>query len=68
MVLHESNPGFPLISPSYLMAVNFTAFDLAAYIYKNVLMEHYVAIFEFQLGPLMIFISLDWLLQHGKFR
>ena len=50
------------------MAVNFTAFDLAAYIYKNVLMEHYVAIFEFQLGPLMIFISLDWLLQHGKFR
>jgi len=32
MVLHESNPGFPLILPSYLMAVNFTAFELAAYI------------------------------------
>jgi len=32
MVLHESNPGFPLILPRYLMAVNFTAFDLAAYI------------------------------------
>jgi len=31
-VLHESNPGFPLILPRYLMAVNFTAFDLAAYI------------------------------------
>jgi len=30
-VLHESNPGFPLILPRYLMAVNFTAFDLAAY-------------------------------------
>jgi len=27
MVLHESNP---LILPRYLMAVNFTAFDLAA--------------------------------------
>jgi len=24
--------GFPLILPRYLMAVNFTAFDLAAYI------------------------------------
>ena len=31
MVLHESNPGFPLILPRNLMAVNFTAFDLAAY-------------------------------------
>jgi len=65
MVLHKSNPGFPLILPSYLTAVNFTAFDLAAYMYKNVLMERYV---EFQLGPLMIFISSDWLLQHGIFR
>jgi len=32
MVLHESNPVFPLILPRYLMAVIFTAFDLAAYI------------------------------------
>jgi len=32
MVLHESNPGFPLILPRYLMAVNFTPFNLAAYI------------------------------------
>ena len=32
MVLHESNPGFPLILPSYLMTVNFTAFDLTAYV------------------------------------
>jgi len=32
MVLHESNPGFPVILPSYLMAVNFTTFDLPAYI------------------------------------
>jgi len=31
MVLHENNPGFPLILPRYLMAVNFTVFDLAAY-------------------------------------
>ena len=31
MVLHESNPGFPLILPRYLMAIIFTAFDLAAY-------------------------------------
>ena len=31
-MLHESNPGFPLILPSYLMTVNFAAFDLAAYI------------------------------------
>jgi len=32
MVLHESNPVFPLILPRYLMAINFTAFDLAGYI------------------------------------
>ena len=32
MVLHESNPVFPLILPRYLMAIIFTAFDLAAYI------------------------------------
>ena len=31
MVLHESNPVFPLILPRYLMAIIFTAFDLAAY-------------------------------------
>ena len=30
MVLLESNPAFPLILPRYLMAVNFTAFDLPA--------------------------------------
>ena len=30
MVLHESNPGFPLNLPSYLMTVNFTVFDLTA--------------------------------------
>ena len=35
MVLHESNPVFPLILPRYLMAVIFTAFDLAAYISLN---------------------------------
>ena len=32
MVLHESNPVFPLILPRYLIAIIFTAFDLAAYI------------------------------------
>jgi len=32
MMLHESNSGFPLILLSYLMAVNFTAFELAAYV------------------------------------
>ena len=31
MVLHESNPVFPLILPRYLVAIIFTAFDLAAY-------------------------------------
>jgi len=36
MVLNESNPGFPLILPRYLMAVNFTAFDLAAYIWLSI--------------------------------
>jgi len=30
-VLHESNPVFPLILPRELMAIIFTAFDLAAY-------------------------------------
>ena len=31
MVLHESNSLFPLILLRYLMAIIFTAFDLAAY-------------------------------------
>ena len=36
MVLHESNPVNPLILPRYLMAIIFTAFDLAAYIIESV--------------------------------